>query len=57
MKFVVELHGCDRLGGEGFLMNTYITWVYTISATGFWDTEVRKERGGGHKYDSHTSVI
>ncbi len=40
-------------------MITYITWVYTISARGFWDVGLQKigKGGGSHKYDSHTSVF
>lgn len=60
----MELHGCENEeGGEGFLylMITYNTWVYTISATGFGDmgpihrSSVRV--GGNPNFDSHTSVI
>lgn len=55
MKFVMELHGCDGVrgrrerGGEGFvyLMITYITSVYTISATGFWDVGLQKKEKEG----------
>lgn len=66
MEFVMELHRCGGLrgrreGAEGFVyhMITYITWLYTISATGLWDVGLQKLGKGGesHKYDSHTSCL